>query len=336
LSTTPFGDFCVCPQPDCHGDLVEEGAELVCRSCGRSYRVNDGIAILLPEYEDDVRRRYLENYERIAHDDIENPFEPHRSYRHDVLRDFVGDVRGRRVLDIGSSDAGYLRELDASFRVAVDIALPYLKLVPDVDGLARVCADAEYLPFRPGFFDVIIISGVLEHLLEPEKLVARLVDICHPRTRVIVNIPWRENLEPYRSLDYEFTHLRSFTSYSFAAMWPLFEIVQRLAHYPDMREPLVFRLEERLPLPVYNWLAERYLFAPGQQVRELERRQRRLAELPRREWLWRRFYPPVFRIIEVRLRSEQRSLARRLLSKAATVSRRAIRARQHRASTSGS
>jgi hypothetical protein len=293
--------------------------------------VEDGIAVLLPDYEDDVRRRYFENYERIAHDDIEKPFEPHRSYRHKVLRDFVGDVRGLRVLDLGSSDAAYLREMDAAFRVAVDIALPYLKLVPDVDGLARVCADAEYLPFRPGFFDVIIISGVLEHFLEPERLVARLVDICHPHTRVIVNIPWRENLASYRALDYEFTHLRSFNSYSFAGMWSQFEIVQRLAHYPDMREPLCFRLEERLPLPIYNWLAERYFFRPGNVAREVERRERRLAALPRREWLWRRFYPPVFRILELRLRSEQRSLARRLLQKGAGVSRWVTRARARRA-----
>jgi SAM-dependent methyltransferase len=323
VTTIAFADFCICPQSGCGGDLVEEGAELGCRSCGRSYRVEDGIAVLLPEYEDDVRRRYFENYERIAHDDIEKPFEPHRSYRHDVLRDFVGDVRGRRVLDIGSSDAAYLRQLDAAFRVAVDIALPYLKTVPDVDGLARVCADAEYLPFRPGSFDVIVISGVLEHLLEPAKLVAHLVNICHPGTRVIVNIPWRENLENYRALDYEFTHLRSFDSYTFAAMWPQFDIVQRQAHYPNMREPLLFRLEERLPLALYNRLVERYFFAPdAARLRELERREQRLAELPRREWLWRRFYPPVFKIFELRLRSGRNGVADRLLRKAAALARR--------------
>jgi SAM-dependent methyltransferase len=326
VSTSAFVDYCICPHTDCHGDLLAEGAVLTCRSCGRTYPLEDGIAILLPEYADDVRRRYFENYERIALDDIERPFEPHRGYRHDVLNDFVGDVRGRRVLDIGSSDAQYLRELDAGFRVAVDIALPYLKLVPDVDGLARVCADAEYLPFRPGFFDVIIISGVLEHILEPGKLVASLVNICHPATRVIVNIPWRENLENYRSLDYEFTHLRSFDSYTFAATWPQFEIVQRRTHYPNMREPLIFRLEERLPLAVYNWLVERYFSSEDRRLRELERRERRLAELPRRERLWRIFYPPVFRMIELRLRREERSLARRALTKAAAFQRQASRA----------
>ena len=82
-------------------------------------------------------------------------------------------------------------------------------------------------------------------------------------------IPWRENLESYRSLDYEFTHLRSFDSYSFAAMWTQFEIIAAPTHYPNMREPLVFRLEETPPLPVYNWLAQRYFFAPDEaQVRE--------------------------------------------------------------------
>jgi hypothetical protein len=89
-----------------------------------------------------------------------------------------------------------------------------------------------------------------------------------------------------------------------------------------MREPLVFRLEERLPLFLYNWLAERYFFVSGAQVREAERRERRLAALPSHEWLWRRFYPPVFRILELRLRPRRRTGARRLLQKGAGAARR--------------
>ena len=33
--------------PGCHGDLVEQGEELVCTGCGNAYPVRDDIPVLL-------------------------------------------------------------------------------------------------------------------------------------------------------------------------------------------------------------------------------------------------------------------------------------------------
>ena len=69
-------------------------------------------------------------------------------------------------------------------------------------------------------------------------------------------------------------------------------------------------------------LVARYFYAPDEaRLRELDRRERRLAELPRREWLWRLFYPPVFKLFELRLRSDRRSLAERALRRVARTTR---------------
>lgn len=38
-----------CPVCDERGDLVAAGAGLVCSSCGRTYRLESGIPLLLPE-----------------------------------------------------------------------------------------------------------------------------------------------------------------------------------------------------------------------------------------------------------------------------------------------
>ena len=38
-------DIIVCP--DCHGDLLAEGEELVCTACGLAYPVRDDIPVLL-------------------------------------------------------------------------------------------------------------------------------------------------------------------------------------------------------------------------------------------------------------------------------------------------
>lgn len=295
--TSRVTEFCVCPV--CESSLAD-GSELVCLGCGRTYDVDNGVPILLPEYSDAQRQRYLANYEEIAADDLREQIDKRRDVRHRQFRDFVGDVSGKRVLDIGSSHALYLRELDAAFKVALDIAMPYLQQIPRDGDIEPICADAESLPLRRGFFDVILISDVLEHLLRPEALVQRLREICRADTRVFVHVPWNEPLESYRDSKYEFAHLRRFDDYTFGAMWSDFAIRRRRLSLPAMEHPLLFRLGDRLPLKLYDRLRTRYFHRPGNAEREFLRRRARIDALPRREWLWLRFYDPSFATFELR------------------------------------
>ena len=106
VTSTLYPDLCMCPR--CLARLADAADGVVCSGCGATYPVVNGVLRLLTNYEDVERQRYLENYEQIARADLEEPFEYNRRERHDVLLRFIGDVRGKRVLDIGSSDAGYL------------------------------------------------------------------------------------------------------------------------------------------------------------------------------------------------------------------------------------
>lgn len=266
---------------------------MTCPVCHRTYRIRDDIAILLPEYDDEERRRYLESYQKIATDDLLEPLEARRDTRHHELLAFIGDVRGKRVLDIGSGNAAYLQKMDAALKVAVDIAMPYLDAIPTGAGVMKVCADAEMLPVASGFFDVIILDSVLEHVLDPEKVVAKVHQACRPDTRVIVVVPWEEDLEPYRSLPWEFTHLRSFNSSSFSALWHQFSIKRRKPIWPRLADPFLFRVDEWLPTPVFDFLRYGY-FHRGGAARDAERRARWSAELPRREQRLLRYYRPTF------------------------------------------
>jgi len=164
----------------------------------------------------------------------------------------------------------------------------------------RVCADAEVLPFDVGAFDVIILSDLLEHVLEPERLVERLNQIVRPDTRVIVHVPWQESLAPYLASEYEFTHLRSFTHYSFAVLWHNFQIVRERSTYPDLQEPYLFQLRRFTPLWLYRLLTWKY-FHGGYTQKEYELRARWIAELPRRERWLLRMYRPLFKMFELRL-----------------------------------
>jgi len=291
-----FLEFCACP--DCFSPLAFAGGRLTCTDHGHEFDVRAGIPVLLPISSDETDKRYLANYETIAGDDLVKPMEGNRPARHEMLRKFIGSVAGMRVLDIGSSDAAYLRQMDAAVKVALDIAMKYLVAIPRESRVIGVCGNAERLPIKSGYFDVVIVSDVLEHVLHAEKVVEQLLRICKPDTRLIVHVPWEEDLGQYRSATYEFTHLRSFNSYNFGVLFADFYERRSKATYPHLTAPLPYRLYGVLPRALYNWLIFTQRTRVGSYM--TRRWERWVAELPRREWwlLW--FYRPLFRMFEFR------------------------------------
>lgn len=291
------GEFCVCP--GCLGSLKEEPGRLTCSGCGTLYEVRVGIPILLSAHQDQQGEAYRLCYERIASDDLNVPLEHDRNVRHSVLTEFIGSVRGKKVLDIGSSNGLYLKQLDADFKVAFDLAYGFLSAIPESDRITAVCGDAESLPFRPGFFDVIILSDVLEHLLKPESLVARLKAISRPDTRIVVHVPWEEDISVYRDSKYEFAHLRSFNAFGFAQLWREFYVRRRKTTYPSLEEPIWFQIERKLPRVLYNVLTYAY-YNTGFGQYEYRKRSVWIRELPQRESWLLLFYRPKFKMFEVR------------------------------------
>ncbi|MEX5219327.1 MAG: class I SAM-dependent methyltransferase [Nitrospira sp.] len=268
-------------------------------ACNTEYPVRNGIPILLPAYLSQRQIEYERCYHSIAEDDLREPIEPQRNPRHRMLMKFIGDVRGKKVLDIGSSHARYLGELKADVKVALDIAMPYLEATSK-DDIIRICGDAEYLPVKAGSFDVIIISDILEHLLNPQKLVDVLRTACRASSRIIVHIPWEERLESYQHAKYEFTHLRSFTAYRFAELWRGFHVKRVKETGPCLEDPIIFALEPRLPRSLYNVLVHAY-YETNLSKWDYETRTRWISELPRREWWLLRLYKPMFRIYELKV-----------------------------------
>ena len=298
MTAAAFEEFCACP--DCFAPLRANGAGLDCTRCATGFEIRDGIAMLLPSTDDARRERYRTSYEELARDDLETPLEGNRDARHMVLEDFIGDVRGLRVLDVGSSHAGYLRQMDAGQKVALDIALPFLQAI-DADGqVARVCGDAERLPVSRGAFDVIVLSDVLEHVLDPEAVVARLAEVCTPGTRVIVHVPWNEDLAAYADSQYEFAHLRKFTTYGFARLFHRFYIRRSRPTWPSLEDPIVFKVMDRAPRFLQGALSLAYFYTRLAKW-ESRKRERWIEELPRRERWLLRFYEPKFKMFELTL-----------------------------------
>jgi uncharacterized protein YbaR (Trm112 family) len=295
-----FSTYCVCPQ--CRGELAEFTDTLYCDACKKSYEIQGGIPILLPEYKEDkdLRERYLQNYNKIAEDDLEKPLVQGRhNLLHNTLINFIGDVRDCTVLDVGSSNGLYLKQLNAKLKVAADLALPYLNNVLLYTNIIPICCDAEYLPVKLKLFDVIIISDIIEHLLHPEYLVNLLSQECQPHTRIIVHIPWEESLEQYKGCAYDFVHLRSFTTYSFRLLFWSFYVTREKSSLPLMSDPIIFQLGRFLPKKLFNLLVYTYFMTDLKHI-EYTYRAKWIEEIPKKErWLlW--FYKPQVKMFELR------------------------------------
>jgi 2-polyprenyl-3-methyl-5-hydroxy-6-metoxy-1,4-benzoquinol methylase len=99
--------------------------------------------------------------------------------------------RGTRLLEIGSGLGHLVGQLDGMFStVAVDVnhwALVQSKTVAPHTPLQ--VASAEDLPFPNGFFGVIVIKHVVEHLPHPEKAIAELGRVMAPGGALILATP---------------------------------------------------------------------------------------------------------------------------------------------------
>ena len=161
---------------------------------------------------------YADLYDEIAGDDLASPIQD------DALLDLEAQklvrslrpLEGQAVCDIGVGRGMiFNRLLEAKPRllVGLDLARAYLeRLSTNHPNVRLVRANAENLPFREEF-DVIVASDVMEHVLNVADFLGSTVDALRPGGRLLVKVPFRENISQYRQTDgcpYPMVHLRTF------------------------------------------------------------------------------------------------------------------------------
>jgi len=177
----------------------------------------------------------------------------------DVVRTVTGLGSGLKVFDVGCS-AGWTGE--AAKRVDPEIEWVGIDNVPAAVDEAQRRLDAAHLidierdplPFDPGYFDVAVLSQLLEHLWNPwaaaRKVAACLKDggimLCSvPHAgHVAVLAQLIEGRYPYsRSGPLDISHLRTFTAET------LLQLVERAGCQPAVLTKSLFRMtryDERL------------------------------------------------------------------------------------------
>jgi SAM-dependent methyltransferase len=206
--------------PECRAGRVELDAP-DCPSCGWGGDVLEGGVVDMlarRDGESALFRAYLDLYDRIAADDLGSPIQGDELLELEAQRlfDTLGEVTGEAVCDVGVGRGLLFERLLAGrprLLVGVDLAVGYLQRLatgrPDV---RLVRANAESLPFR-GELDAIVASDVLEHVLNPADFLESAVDALVPGGRLLVKVPYRENISQYKrsaGCPYEMVHLRTF------------------------------------------------------------------------------------------------------------------------------
>jgi ubiquinone/menaquinone biosynthesis C-methylase UbiE len=89
--------------------------------------------------------------------------------------------------------------------IIVDIAKPYIERARK-RGFKVILGDAETITINEKF-NTIIISAVLEHVLNPEKLLLNVKKHMMKNAKMFIVVPYKEKIKPHPK--YEFAHLRS-------------------------------------------------------------------------------------------------------------------------------
>ena len=97
----------------------------------------------------------------------------------------------------------------------MDISVEYLA-VSQSKGIDVCLSRIEDMPYKPGMFDVVICTDVLEHVLDLNLCIRRMLEALKDDGVLVVRVPVHEDLSRYLdpAFPYEFVHVRRFDEHS--------------------------------------------------------------------------------------------------------------------------
>lgn len=142
-------------------------------------------AVLTPE----LRARIQASFDESSRDEEHFPatIDP-RIYHVKLIREHLGELRGKRVLDVGCGKGRFARvflEQEPHAELwGLDISPEMLRFAPE--GMQTRAGSMTELPFEDAFFDGAYATESLEHAVEIERAVAEICRVVKPGGRIVV------------------------------------------------------------------------------------------------------------------------------------------------------
>ena len=165
-----------------------------------------------------VATRYRKNYDQIARDHVAywretggNPFQGTANMKANenlTVALIEKYAPAGWMLDAGCGMGDLLTRFPGRDHWGTDISEDYLAIARE-RGLNVARARIEKTPFVREFFDLVVATDVLEHVLDLNRAVRELLRVLRPGGILIVRTP-NEEVLAYDGQQYEFVHLRRF------------------------------------------------------------------------------------------------------------------------------
>jgi methionine biosynthesis protein MetW len=144
--------------------------------------------------------------------------------RYDQISSVVQQLGPRKILDIGCGDGRLARAIRANCPDVVihgcDLSTVALARSEGLDRQYSIDLNCEVLPEPDECFDLVIASEVIEHLIQPDRVLAELTRVCRQGGHVLLTVPnfafWRFRVQALRghvpSVTADDRHLHSFSA----------------------------------------------------------------------------------------------------------------------------
>lgn len=202
---------------------------------------------------------FTENYERIARDHLKslaengtNPWIPESLWTEmeattiELIRKYAKP--GDMILDVGVGLGRMLSHFPSLQRYGMDISHGYLEIAR-AKGIDVCYARVEDMPYKPGTFDVVVCTDMLEHVLDLNRCCTRILSVLKEDGVLIVRVPVHEDLSRYLdpSFPYDYVHLRNFDENSLRLLFERILKCECLEITPGGYWPLGDRLKITVP-----------------------------------------------------------------------------------------